>query len=92
MFTIPIIRDSIRKTALGLTCNHDMSVLVECHHCNASFPASSLKYDYYIIQDKEEKEYVEESNTVCPKCGHWNCCRIVYELLDNVIDPKLIGS
>lgn len=57
--------------------------LMDCKECKSRFRADKLIEDYMISQGKEEvnadgwsneqlKEYIEENNIVCPKCGKMN--------------------
>lgn len=47
---------------------------VECAYCGASFPHTELGTD----ADDAGEDY-HCSDTVCPRCGAWDCCQLVYE-------------
>jgi len=51
---------------------------VSCEGCGETFCRTELKSD-----DDDWGEGYAHSDTVCPRCGMWHCCNLVYETLDN---------
>jgi len=47
--------------------------MVECSECHQKFLHTELRSDSF-----DDGSY---SDTICPKCGAWNCCEIKYERL-----------
>jgi len=54
---------------------------VECHTCHARFSYEDLKAD--AIGDGNGDEIW--SNSICPKCGEWDCCEIEYESIEETM-------
>lgn len=54
-------------------------IIVECDECNEKFKISELEYDYITMITPDDECVEVESNKICPKCGHWDCCELEYE-------------
>jgi len=52
---------------------------VECEGCGAEFVHTKLKRESATWPQSDGSEKEVESETVCPKCGYWDCCEVEYE-------------
>lgn len=57
-----------------------VSTDVTCDECGAVFKHTEFESD--CMDDGDGGEIY--SSTICPKCGHWDCCEVEYERLSDV--------
>jgi hypothetical protein len=57
------------------------AIQVQCEECGAEFSYRDLKADAMGYGDDEIW-----SNAICPECGHWDCCELEYEKLEDVLE------
>lgn len=57
---------------------------LQCSECGAHFNHTELQSDSFWDGDSE---YF--SDTICPKCGAWNCLDVLYESIDVVVREVL---
>jgi hypothetical protein len=50
---------------------------VTCDHCGAVFLHTELTTESNMPDDIQ----YDHSESVCPKCGHWDCCEVEFEKL-----------
>lgn len=55
--------------------------MVQCDECHDEFIHTELKKESGLWGEGDYEKAVE-SDTVCPKCGAWDCCELEFESVD----------
>jgi hypothetical protein len=55
---------------------------ISCRRCESRFPISKLESDYVVYGDGISGDAFSDS--ICPKCGEWDCCDLEYEKPEEV--------
>lgn len=60
-------------------------IKLTCDSCGQQFNSNELKSEDF---EDASGDYYSSSDTVCPKCGAWDCCDVSFESIDHALKRK----
>ena len=83
-----LLREDNREITTHRTFHPDSNYLFEYESKNIKCRYCNSKFDHTELASDSSNDGVGYSDTVCPKCGLWDCCIIEYEDIEDALKRR----